>query len=96
MISRPAEQRINVSGIYDDETLHEYLWKTLSFPGYCGCNWDAFWDCVCSDEQSSMPTVLKVAGIAELRHQAPDSARQFEACLTDYLAEIPDRSVVFE
>lgn len=96
MNTRAAEQSIDVSGIYDDETLHEYLWKTLGFPGYYGCNWDAFWDCIRSDEQSEMPTRLRVAGLAELRSHAPDSASKFEACLSDYAQELPDRSVVFE
>jgi ribonuclease inhibitor len=95
MTTRISEQTIDVSGIFDDETLHEYLSKTLGFPGYYGWNWEAFWDCISSDDQSSMPTLLKIRGIAELRREAPESARQLESCLGDYVAEFKDRVVEF-
>lgn len=96
MTTRASEQAIDVSGIYHEETLHEYLSKNLGFPGYYGWNWDAFRDCIARDDQSAMPTLLKVAGIDELRRHAPESAKQFESCLADYVAEFPDRRVVFE
>jgi RNAse (barnase) inhibitor barstar len=96
MTTRPPKQTIDVSGIYDDETLHEYLSKTLGFPGYYGFNWDAFWDCIRDDDQSSMPHVLKVRGLDELRRLTPESANKFEACLKDYVSELKDRSVIFE
>ena len=94
MKTRPPELTIDVSRISDDETLHEYLSKTLRFPGYYGFNWDAFWDCICSDEQSNMPIVLRIEGLTDLRRQAAWSANQLESCLNDYIAEFPDRSVV--
>ena len=96
MIARVPEQTIDVSGVYDDETLHEYLSKTLGFPGYYGWNWNAFWDCICTDDQSAMPTRLKVTGLDELRRNAPESAKQLESCLADYVAGFHERSVVFE
>jgi RNAse (barnase) inhibitor barstar len=96
MTARPPERTIDVSGIYDDETLHEYLSKTLGFPGYYGFNWHAFWDCICDEDQSCMPDILKVRGFDELRRLAPESAQKFEACLKDYVSEFKDRSVVFE
>jgi RNAse (barnase) inhibitor barstar len=96
MKTRSAEQTIDVSRIYDDETLHEYLSARLGFPGFYGMNWDAFWDCITDDEMSSMPTVLKIKGIEDLRRLAPDTERNFSKCLNDYLAEIPDRKVIFE
>jgi len=96
MTVRLAEQVIDVSGIWDDETLHEHLSKALGFPGYYGMNWDAFWDCILCDDQSCMPHVLKVRGLGHLRQFAPESARKLEACLKDYAMELKDRSVVFE
>lgn len=87
---------IDVSGIPDKETLHEYLSKALGFPDYYGRNWDAFWDCICSDEQSLMPTVLEVRGIVDLRSIVPHEAQKFEACLNDYVPRLNDkRQVVF-
>lgn len=96
MDRRPPEQTIDVSGTYDDETLHEYLSKTLGFPGYYGLNWDAFWDCILDDDQSCMPAVLRVRGLEELRFQAPGSAAKLEACLADYSKALKDRTVIFE
>ena len=96
MKSRASESVIDVSGIYDEESLHEYLWKKLDFPGYYGCNWNAFWDCICSDEQSSMPVVLRVAGLSDLCKFAPESAKQFEICLSDYADSFPERSVIVQ
>ena len=96
MPARASEQTVDLSGIRDEETLHEYLWKTLGFPGYYGCNWDAFWDCIRDDDQSAMPVILRVRGLADLRREVPESARQLEACLSDYIKRFPDRSVVLE
>ena len=91
-----AEQTLDVSGIYDDETLHEYLSARLGFPGFYGMNWDAFWDCITDDNMSGMPKVLKIKGIEDLRRLAPETERKFSKCLGDYLSEIPDRKVIFE
>ena len=96
MKTRSAEQTIDVSGIYDDETLHEYLSARLRFPGFYGMNWDAFWDCITDDEMSGMPTVLKIKGIEDLRKLAPETERKFSKCLNDYSEEFLDRKVIFE
>ena len=49
------ELLIDISGIMDEETFHEYVSKKLNFPGYYGYTLDAFWDCISDGEESSMP-----------------------------------------
>lgn len=87
----PEEITLDVSGIYDEETLHEYLSKMLNFPGYYGFNFNAFWDCITTDDQSSMPSHLIVTGLLDLRMHCPEGHTKFLNCLHDYLSELPDR-----
>ena len=93
-MNRRPKQEIDVSGIFDEETLHEYLSKTLGFPGYYGFNFDAFWDCICDDSSSDMPATLIVTGVHELIRHAPEAAEKFRGCLDDYRTEFPDREVL--
>ncbi len=85
-----------MSGIIDDETLHEYLSKKLNFPGYYGFNFDAFWDCITVEGQSSMPNVLVVEGLAALKEYLPEEHEKLIGCLKDYENEFPDRKVIYE
>lgn len=66
-----------MSGIIDDETLHEYLSKKLNFPGYYGYNFDAFWDCITDEKQSSMPNVLVVEGLEALKSICPMNMKNY-------------------
>ena len=92
---RLEELTIDVSGILDDQTLHEYLFKVLQFPGYYGFNFDALWDCISCDEQSVMPQRLIVKGMSELKQASPDTYALFMECLKDYQKEFPDRELRF-
>ncbi|WP_152004146.1 barstar family protein [Desulfoluna spongiiphila] len=89
------ELLIDMSGIMDNETFHEYVSKMLNFPGYYGYNLDAFWDCITDEGQSSMPQKLIVEGLAALKSFLPQLHDGFVECLNDYLKEYPDREVVF-
>ena len=92
-MDRPDQLTLDVSGIYDEETLHEYFFTTLGFPGYYGFNFDAFWDCITTDEQSSMPVHLIVTGLADLKRLCPEGHRKLSACLDDYNKEFPEREL---
>ncbi|EAR62171.1 barstar family protein [Neptuniibacter caesariensis] len=85
---------IDVSGIMDEETFHEYISKKLGFPGYYGFNLNALWDCITDEDQSSMPRVLIVEGLAALNSFLPELHDGFVQCLSDYLKEFPDRKVI--
>jgi RNAse (barnase) inhibitor barstar len=88
------ELLIDVSGIMDLETFHEYVSTKLGFPGYYGYNLDAFWDCITDKAQSSMPRRLIVEGLADLNHYLPQLHNGFIKCLEDYRQAFPDREVV--
>jgi RNAse (barnase) inhibitor barstar len=85
--SRPESITLDLTGIYDEETLHEYLSKMLSFPEYYGRNFDAFWDCIRDDEQSIMPKTLIVNGLSELASHLPQEAKLLKQLLLDYQKE---------
>lgn len=85
---------LDLSGILDEETFHEYVSKKLNFPGYYGYNLDAFWDCITDEGQSSMPRRLVVEGLSDLKGRQPQLYKGFMECLNDYAAEFPEREVV--
>ncbi|WP_077755734.1 barstar family protein [Shewanella psychrophila] len=89
------ELLIDMSGIMDEETFHEYVAKKLNFPGYYGFNLDAFWDCITDDDQLAMPRKLKVEGMAALKSFLPEVHHGFVKCLKDYENEFPERQVIF-
>jgi RNAse (barnase) inhibitor barstar len=90
-MARPDEITLDMSGIHDEETLHEYLSRILDFPGYFGFNFDAFWDCITTDDQSTMPSHLIVTGLLDLKTHCPEGHSKFMDCLSDYSSEFPDR-----
>ena len=84
---------IDVSGILDVETMHEYLYKTLNFmPGY-GFSFDALWDCITDDQLSKMPQHLIVEGLADFERRLPDAHKKLVACFLDYEREMKSRVV---
>ena len=88
------ELLIDMSGIMDEETFHEYVSKKLSFPGYYGYNLNALWDCITDEDQSSMPDKLVVEGLAALKGFLPELHDGFIECLQDYIKEYPDREII--
>ena len=89
------ELLLDMSGIMDEETFHEYVSKKLDFPGYYGYNLNAFWDCITDEDQSSMPKKLVVEGLSALKGFLPELHDGFVECLQDYSKEYPDRVVIF-
>ena len=94
-MARTQELLLDLSGIIDAETLHEYLSKKLNFPGYYGFNFDAYWDCITDDGQSSMPSVLVIEGLAALSKYLPEEYEKFMQCMADYEQEFKDRRVFY-
>ena len=86
---------IDMSGIMDEETFHEYVSKKLNFPGHYGYNLDAFWDCITDENQSSMPHKLIVEGLAVFKDFLPKLHDGLVECLQDYQKKYPEREVVF-
>jgi len=86
--------RLDVSGINNIETFHEYVSEELNFPDYYGCKLNAFWDCIPDEDQSEMPKTLIVEGLATLKKQLPELHDGFVKCLEEYAKEYPDRKVI--
>ncbi len=95
-MARPDEITLDVSGIYDAETLHEYLSKTLNFPGYYGFNFNALWDCMTDEDQSTMPSHLIVTGLLDLKTHCPEVHAGLLDCLKAYSTEFPDRRLTLQ
>ncbi|MBL4710067.1 MAG: barstar family protein [Flavobacteriales bacterium] len=75
---------IDLSGIIDLETFHEYVSKKLDFPAYYGQNFDAFWDCLTDMESNS---IIRIEGLTDLRKSLPDAYKKLNKCIDDYRQE---------
>ncbi|KAA0980600.1 barstar family protein [Pseudomonas sp. ANT_J28] len=85
--------RIQVVGIELGEVtssreLHSTLRDALGFPGWYGCNWDAFWDAITGLVQ--MPAQLKISGWVNLSKRLPRDAELMQKCLADMTIEYPE------
>ncbi|TKG95214.1 hypothetical protein EYV94_10915 [Puteibacter caeruleilacunae] len=76
---------LDLSGIIDVETFHEYVSKRLNFLGHYGGNFDAFWDCFLDLDEDSY---IRVEGLAELKKNLPDTYAKFMQCMEEYRQDI--------
>lgn len=49
--------------------MHAVIWKSLKFPDYYGCNWDAFWDCL--SDMYGDPIHIEIHGLDLIRTKFP-------------------------
>ena len=75
---------LELSGIIDTETFHEYVSKKLDFPGYYGQNFDAFWDCFLDLNEELQ---IRVEGLTELKKNLPQTHDKFIQFVNDYNKE---------
>ncbi|MEK6152580.1 barstar family protein [Flavobacteriaceae bacterium 3-367] len=85
---------IDLSGLIDEETFHEYVSKKLDFPGYYGFNFDAFWDCLTDEDQFDSNFRLRVEGLGEFQRHLPDVHKKFIQCMHDYKSKFPERNLI--
>ena len=52
--------------------MHGVIWKSLDFPDYYGCNWDAFWDCL--TDMYGDPIHIEIIGIEVIERKFGDAA----------------------
>lgn len=52
--------------------MHKIIQKSLDFPDYYGCNWDAFWDCLTN--MVRRPVHIEIIGIDVIRRKFGDAA----------------------
>lgn len=62
--------------------MHAVIWKSLNFPDYYGCNWDAFWDCL--TDMYGDPIHIEIIGLDVIE-------RKFGADTTQKMLEILKR-----
>ncbi|MEE9393907.1 MAG: barstar family protein [Planctomycetota bacterium] len=89
-MTEPIASSLDVSAVETRAELHELLGESLGFPSDYGGNWDAFWDCIRSTEQSTMPPLLRISGWTNLHRRMPRDARALRQCLNDLKAERDD------
>ncbi len=85
---------LDLSGIIDEETFHEYVSKKLNFPAHYGYNFDAFWDCLTDSDFVDPKTKLRIEGISEFRKNMPIAYPKFMNSLEDYKTEFPQRVII--
>ena len=87
------EITIDVGFASNAKSLHEMFAAVLGFPGYYGMNWNAFWDCVASDDQSTMPRHLVLKGLSRLEEKLPEDARHLRRIFEDLKTDRPECKV---
>ncbi|GAA5785965.1 barstar family protein [Chitiniphilus shinanonensis] len=78
---------VDLSKVATPQALQLLLRDSLAFPGWYGCNWDAFWDGITALVE--MPETLKLVGWAEFEKRLPRDARIMRECLNDMEARYP-------
>ena len=54
--------------------MHAVIEKSLDFPDYYGCNWDAFWDCL-SDMRGD-PIHIEIIGLEVIERKFDDASEK--------------------
>ncbi|QXI31133.1 barstar family protein [Pseudomonas vanderleydeniana] len=81
---------VDLSHAANSDEVHTLLSNALDFPGWYGCNWDAFWDAITG--LVPMPLKLKILGWDGFSRRLPNDARLLKACLDDMHAQYPDEA----
>jgi len=79
---------IDLSGVTTSGELQLLLARSLGFPDWYGCNWDAFWDAITG--LVAMPRRLRLIGWDGLAKRLPDDARIMQQLLAEMAATYPD------
>lgn len=80
--------QIDLTEVTSADELHFLLRDSLGFPGWYGCNWDAFWDAITGLVQ--MPHELQILGWTDLSRRLPEDAKLMLSCLEDMKLEYPE------
>ncbi len=62
--------------------MHGIIGKSLDFPDYYGCNWDAFWDCL--TDMVGRPVHIEIIGIDVIRRKFGDAADKMLEMLKEF------------
>lgn len=78
---------IGLSAVQNTIELHHLLMEKLDFPGWNGCNWNAFWDAITG--LILMPEILQFKGWLGFALRLPGEAMFMNKCLTDMAKMYP-------
>ena len=73
---------INFTNLEHFLEIHAIIWKSLEFPDYYGCNWDAFWDCL--TDMYGDPIHIEIIGLEVLKSKFDDSAEKMIKILKQF------------
>ena len=62
--------------------MHAVIWKSLDFPDYYGCNWDAFWDCL--TDMYGDPVHIEIIGLDVIERKFDDAAEKMISILEEF------------
>lgn len=91
---RPEVIEIDLSAVTTSDELQRLLMDRLGFPGWYGCNWNAFWDAITG--LVAMPRRLRLIEWAGFAARLPDDARLMRKCLNDMAAQYPQDAACVE
>lgn len=80
-MARNACVVIDLSNVKTPKDLHNLLMEQLDFPGWYGCNWNAFWDAITGLVE--MPETLQLNGWHEFESRLSGEAKLMHECLND-------------
>jgi len=86
-MARLSKISIDLGTVSDARELHHVLMERLDFPGWYGCNWDAFWDAITGLVE--MPELLEIENWKIFSARLPDEAKHLETCLQEMAEEFP-------
>jgi RNAse (barnase) inhibitor barstar len=75
-MARSACVIIDLSAVQTPVELHHLLMEKLDFPGWYGCNWNAFWDAI--TVLVAMPEILQFKGWAGFELRLPGGGNAYE------------------
>lgn len=94
MDERQEVVEIDLSAVSTADELQLLLMDRLDFPGWYGCNWNAFWDAITG--LVSMPRRLRLVGWAGFAVRLPDDARLMRECLNEMATQYPEAAARVE
>ena len=63
--------------------MHAVIRKSLNFPAYYGCNWDACWDCL--TDMAGKPLYIRIFGLEVLQQKKfEDEAKMLTELLEEF------------
>lgn len=86
-MTRLQRLEIDLGEVASADEIHCILRDALGFPGWYGCNWDAFWDAITGLVE--MPVRLRISGWNRLSRRFPEDAKLMQKCLADMKIEYP-------